>query len=81
MLSISESGISSSREKYPKGGFYGKYHSDDHKKYMSELMKEKTKGSMNSQYGTMWISNGIDNKKIQKDSIIPEGWHKGRKIK
>lgn len=38
-------------------------------------------GSSNSQYGTMWITNGSENKKIKKFDIIPEGWYKGRKIK
>ena len=38
------------------------------------------KGSKNSQYGTMWITNGQENKKIKKEvDIIPEGWYKGRK--
>lgn len=32
----------------------------------------------NSQYGTMWITNGTKNKKIKKDDVIPEGWYKGR---
>lgn len=37
-------------------------------------------GSKNSQYGTMWITNGQENKKIKKDvDIIPQGWYKGRK--
>ena len=37
-------------------------------------------GKTNSQYGSMWVSN-IDlreNKKIPKDSVIPEGFVKGR---
>lgn len=38
-------------------------------------------GSKNSQFGTMWITNGSENKKIKKDDSIPEGWMKGRKIK
>ena len=38
-------------------------------------------GYKNSQYGTMWITNGIQNKKIKKDQIIPEGWRKGRNCK
>ena len=33
---------------------------------------------INSQYGTMWITNGTENKKIKKDEPIPEGWNKGR---
>lgn len=35
-------------------------------------------GVKNSQYGTMWITNGIDSKKISKEEQIPEGWKKGR---
>lgn len=35
-------------------------------------------GEHNSQYGTMWITNGIQNKKIKKDQVIPQGWRKGR---
>lgn len=31
-------------------------------------------------YGTMWITNGIINKKMKKNDSIPDGWHKGRKI-
>lgn len=38
-------------------------------------------GKDNSQYGTMWITDGINNKKIKKDvDFIPDGWYKGRKI-
>jgi hypothetical protein len=42
-------------------------------------MSEKASGSNGSQFGTMWITNGLENKKIKKDlEIIPEGWYKGR---
>ena len=37
-------------------------------------------GSKNSQYGTMWITDGNINKKINKLDNIPEGWYKGRSI-
>lgn len=37
-------------------------------------------GSKNSQFGTMWITNGISNSKVNKNDPIPEGWHKGRKM-
>ena len=30
-------------------------------------------GKNNSQYGTMWITNGADNKKIKKELPISEG--------
>jgi hypothetical protein len=39
---------------------------------------EHQKGKNNSQFGSMWITNGVENKKIKKDSFIPEGWRKGR---
>ena len=50
------------------------------KAYASEHMKQKSKGKNNSQYGTMWICHIElkENKKIQKDEIIPIGWIRGR---
>ena len=44
-----------------------------------KLIKHQ-QGEKNSQYGTMWIHNPItaDNKKIPKDTLIPEGYIKGR---
>jgi hypothetical protein len=33
-----------------------------------------------SQYGTMWITDGLNNRKIKKDDSIQEGWRKGRTI-
>ena len=35
-------------------------------------------GEKNSQYGTMWITNEVDNKKIKKTDSIPDGYRKGR---
>lgn len=45
-------------------------------------MRERghSKGELNSQFGTVWVTNGIENKKIKKTDVIPEGWYKGRKI-
>lgn len=54
----------------------GRKHSEETKKKMS---KPKNEGSLNSQFGTMWITNGQENKKIKKIDTIPEGWYKGRK--
>ena len=62
--------------------FKGKFHTDEWKARQSEIMSQKQKGSNNSQFGTSWITNGIDNKKIKKQvDIIPEGWYNGRTIK
>lgn len=41
---------------------------------------EHQQGERNSQYGTMWVTNGSDNLKIKKDSPIPEGYHRGRTL-
>ena len=37
-------------------------------------------GNANSQFGTMWITDGTSNKKVKKDIVIPDGWNKGRTI-
>ena len=48
-----------------------------------EIFKEigHQQGSKNSQYGSMWITDGILNSKIPKGSCIPDGWRKGRVLK
>lgn len=44
----------------------------------AKVMAESQSGNGNSQYGTMWINNGIESRKIKSIDIIPDGWHKGR---
>lgn len=48
--------------------------------YTSKRMKKHQKGKGNSQYGTQWICNIVlkENKKINKNEEILEGWVKGR---
>ena len=76
---IREIGRSTISKKYPKSPFYNKAHTEETKAKMSEKAKIHSKGVKNSQFGTMWITNGTENKKIKKDlDIIPEGWYKGR---
>jgi len=41
-------------------------------------MSESQSGTKNSQYGTMWITDGNKSRKINKNELIPEGWYKGR---
>lgn len=38
------------------------------------------KGTKNSQYGTVWITNGVLNNKVHKDLPLPAGYRKGRSI-
>jgi len=60
----------------------GKNHSDETKHKISESMKGKNAGTLNSQYGSCWITKDGTNKKIKKedlDSFINNGWVRGRK--
>jgi hypothetical protein len=62
--------------------FRGKTHTEETKQKMSQKHKERLKDpTKHSGYGTMWITNGVENKKISKDSDIPEGWYKGRVLR
>jgi hypothetical protein len=59
----------------------GRTHTEESKLKMRTSSKGKGSSVENSQYGTCWITNGIDNKKIHKGDLIPENWKLGRKIK
>jgi hypothetical protein len=50
------------------------------KEKIKETFKKNkhNQGIKNSQYGTMWVTNGYENKKIKKEDVIPEGWRNGR---
>lgn len=61
--------------------FTGKNHTQETKQKISALKKNTGTGTKNSQFGTMWITNGTENKKIKKDSDIPNDWYKGYKPK
>lgn len=54
----------------------GKIHTEETKQ---KLRKSKNVGVTNSQFGTIWITDGNENRKMKKDREIPEGWCRGRK--
>lgn len=58
--------------------FSGKKHSEESKKKIGEANSIKQKGENNSQFGSYWVTNGKENKKIKKNEIIPIGWKLGR---
>jgi hypothetical protein len=60
------------------GGFAGKVHSIDTKTKISVSCSNAQSGEKNSSFGTMWITNELENKKIKKNDLIPEGYRKGR---
>jgi hypothetical protein len=67
------------------GYFTGKQHTEESKKKMSDYLKENKirAGEKNSQYGTCWVTDGQNNKKIKTtelDTYLNLGYHKGRKL-
>jgi len=61
--------------------FVGKTHKEESKKKIGESNSLKQRGENNSQFGTCWITNGEENKKIIKNDTIPYGWKLGRVTK
>lgn len=67
--------------KHNDNPFLGKTHSEETKRKIGLANKNKQQGKNNSQYGTCWITNGIDNKKINKIDLIrwtSDGYRLGR---
>jgi hypothetical protein len=61
--------------------FLGKKHSEITKQKIKISAEGKHNGNKNSQYGSCWITNGQENKKIKKeelDKFIELGYYKGR---
>jgi hypothetical protein len=55
----------------------GKHHSEETKK----LMSNRAKNRPNLTTGTIYITDGIHNKRVKDLSLAPEGWVKGRTYK
>lgn len=49
----------------------------DLKDYVFQNKNQNYFGKNNSQYNTIWITNGVQNKKINKNTPVPEGWNPG----
>jgi hypothetical protein len=54
----------------------GKKHTEATKKKVGAANSIKQRGNKNSQYGTFWVTNGIENRKVRDE--IPEGFRRGR---
>jgi group I intron endonuclease len=52
----------------------GKKHNEETKKKIGEKNSISQKGNKNSQFGTKWITNGYENKKIKKTEPLPLNW-------
>lgn len=81
-----ENRIKGLKEKYPDGtkGFLNKKHSQETKRIIGRKNSIHQQGSNNSQFGTCWITNGSENKKIKKEELDfynNLGYYKGRVLK
>jgi len=56
-------------------------HSIETKNKIGIKNSNKQKGEKNSQFGTCWVTNGVENKKIKNNKQIPDGWVRGRTLK
>ena len=67
------------REKKYFYDWTGKKHSEETKEKMAIKAKER-KGNLNSQFGTCWITDGNENKKIKKEDLhlFQDKWYCGR---
>lgn len=85
---ISEKRSASMIKRHKKGSYIpdwtGKKHKEETKKKIGDKISTLQKGKNNSQYGTLWINKGKENKKIKEEnlqSFLKKGWIKGRKLK
>jgi hypothetical protein len=65
------------------GTFKGKKHTEEVKRLIGEANARLKRGEGNPHFGTMWIFNTKTGEsiRVKKDSVIPIGWQKGRRIK
>lgn len=64
-----------------QSGHYHKKHTIETKAKLKISMKGKGIGNTNSQFGTCWITDGLQNKKIKKEELnnfLLLGWKPGR---
>jgi len=61
----------------------GKNHSEDSIEKMKLVKSNHGSGESNSQFGTCWVTNEENNKKVKKEDLdhyLKLGWRKGRKM-
>jgi GIY-YIG catalytic domain len=81
MKHLSLKGIETIKERYPEGTWKGRKHKLETIEQMKLSAVGKHVGEKNSQYGTCWITNGTENKKIKKEELDKWtflGYNKGR---
>lgn len=64
-----------------EGGWGGKITAESNEQKKKTMSERKVgQGEKNSQFGTMWITDGNKNTKIKKGDPIPENWRAGMKV-
>lgn len=68
-------------KKLSNWGFKNKKHTVESKEIMrnKRLGHQNQNGEKNSQFGTQWITNGKEIKKIKRGETVPQGWRFGKK--
>lgn len=61
-------------------GFAGKHHSEETKNKIGTANSISQSGNKNSQFGSIWITNGTENRKLKLSEQVPPNWIKGRTI-
>lgn len=78
LANVKKHGVNKKFVENGRTSFKGKSHSPESKEKIGSKNSISQKGNQNSQYGTIWITDGALNKKLNKNCPIPEGWKKGR---
>lgn len=77
---ISESQMGEKNHMYGRYGEKNHMYGRKHTKEARKIMSERQMGEKNHTYGKTCITNGIRNKYILPNEIVPEGWYIGRTL-
>lgn len=65
-------------DRYDKKTFIGRNHTTETISKMIDSKKNHGLGEKNSQFGTIWVNNGLIEKKVNNNIVIDEEWTRGR---
>ena len=77
-IKLKKAYVEGRREKKFHYDWNGRKHREESKEKIGKANSVNHLGEQNSQFGTCWITNGMENKKIKKNDLIPDDWRLGR---